>query len=227
MNRLELALAWKEIRQTFVLFIAFAVLILIYFSFASYYQHHPNASYHMPDEDFSKIVLAFALFLSAGFLYLNTAGPRILEGGENLDRFLYSKPVSRWTVVKVYYFTSLFSWLVWALVFLLFVLLFFRNETSAIIRYSFNSSIFGYLLVILAAHFATFLVSLLSPTLTVTSCTFIGTILSLFLFAELMSSNPERIWTFMAAVLPWLTLGILFVMLSGILLYVYQRKQIE
>ncbi|MBI1390048.1 MAG: hypothetical protein GC154_16525 [bacterium] len=233
-TRIERALAWKEIRQSAPIVIAFGLLSLIIVAYLCYMHHYSTQRFKLYTLDnINNMLGVFAFFISLGLGYLMAAGNRLIESSENLEGFLFSRPVGRGSLVKVYYFVGFWGLAVWFLIFLMLCTIFFgpaifiRTSEHNVMRY-FNWEYGFFIAMLIIAHGATFCVSLAFPSLVVTAVVYCGTyFITFFLFFEARRLlTPHGVEMLFDLARYGCIAGFVAVLILGSMYY-YQTKQLN
>lgn len=238
-SKIEYALIWKEVRQSGPIVAAFSLMTLMFVGYLSWLHYYsPQRMVHYTLPQISELLHYFVFFISLGLAYMMAAGNRILEANDNLEAFLFIRPIERLTLLRVYYFVGLTGVVLWFIVFFMFVYLFFGSEIFAVTmnrqfdQWSMTVGLMLSLIALFSAHAVSFSISMLYPSLIATS---IGYVLSLVsVIAVFIISMQQRAETFpvyltaffLRFVLPLASVGILAAFLTITIIY-YQKKQVR
>lgn len=236
-SKIEYALVWKEVRQSGPIVVAFCLLSLMIVGYLCWLHHYsPQRELHYTLSSICEFLFFFIFFISLGLAYMMAAGNRILEANDNLENFLFIRPIERFTLIRVYSLVGLAGIIVWFLVFLMLVYLFFGSEIFAVAMGPEKRNPGIWILgafTLFISYAVTFGVSLVSPSLTSTSVSYVGSyaaiIMGLILMVSPRSREPFTIQMAEGVTYYGLLLFVLFA-LAGVIagtIFYYQKKQVR
>ncbi|MDP8243668.1 MAG: hypothetical protein P9L94_06275 [Candidatus Hinthialibacter antarcticus] len=238
-SKIEYALIWKEVRQSGPIVAAFCLMSLIIVAYLSWlHNYSPQRLTHYTLSSISEWLHYYIFFISLGLAYLMAAGNRILEANDNLEAFLFIRPIERFTLLRVYYFVGLAGVALWFIVFFMFVYLFFGSEIFTVFinrNYDAFNTNFGLLVCLVAmfiGHGVSFSVSMISPSLITTSVGYVlslATVIAVFILSMQQRTETFPVYLtafFLRFMLPLASVGILAAFLGLTIVY-YQKKQVR
>ena len=177
-SKIEYALVWKEVRQSGPIVAAFSLLTLIIVSYLCWlHNYSPQRETQYTLSSICQMLYFFTFFISLGLAYMMAAGNRILEANDNLENFLFIRPIERFTLIRVYSLVGLAGIVVWFFVLLMLVYLFFGSEIFAVALSPEKKNMGIWILgafTLFISYTVAFGVSLVSPSLTSTSVSYVG-----------------------------------------------------
>ncbi len=238
-SKIEYALIWKELRQSGPIVAAFSLMSLIIVAHLSWlHNYSPHRMTHYTLPSISEWLHYYTFFISLGLAYLMAAGNRVIEANDNLEAFLFIRPVERSTLVRIYYFVGLVGIVVWFVLFFMFVYLFFGSEifTVTLSRqfddWSTTVGLLYSMVALFSAHAIAFGVSLISPSLISTSCFYIASYVAALATIIDASQEPNLgspklfVQVFQGFFVPVLMVFVLAGSIAATILY-YQKKEVR
>lgn len=231
-NRIESALAWKEIRQSAPIVIAFIVMTAIVTGNLWYLHHYSHQRFvHYTIPQIQEWMHYYAFFISLGLGYLLACGNRLLEANEQVEAFLFVRPVERSMMIRVYYLVGLVGFLAWLAAFTLMLWLLFGAEVFSSTGRFMNLYEFHYaafFLALLISHAITFTIALAGPSLVGTSTAFIGSYIAILAIAQFRADmlTKEFLQNSVYALVFLAGLLVLAAAVGGTI-FLYQRKEVK
>lgn len=219
-SKIHYAIAWKELRQSLWILIAFFALPFLVDGYIYIDQlKTPRPGINDYITQFSVI---FAFIVSMCIAYLIGAGFRVIEASQGLNNFLRIQPILYSMVLRTYYILGILVWLVWILFLLLqtiYELILFGYSGLIIqpikVYLLFVTSFFG-------IYSLTFFSAYLRPTFTCTATTF-WTTLILITVGEY---SPRMLYDWLRLILQYYPFLILLLLGGmGYLLYILKKER--
>ncbi len=227
-SRIVKAIAWKESRQMAGVVIGFVLLTVLYM--LQLFFQHKSTGLSLVKVKESLILGAF--IGTACLSYLLSAGNRVMEASQNLESYLFVRPVPRFDLFKTYFACGCCGWLAWALSFLLLQgILFGVRPTLFEGQDPLGAQYLRIFFVFLVVYTLTYCVALLSPKLTITVLTSVISFILVTAASDVtykkIAEVLQRMVEILLSIIPVVMLLALLALFLTLTLILYQHKQVD